>query len=105
MWLKMKIISPTLNYFNDEGRKLAVSIDAEEPQIINVHKDFSNRLWEKWVSNNIIEAISTHKIESPGKHTVKIWMVNAGLDIQKIVVRSGEKKDSYLGPPESFYFE
>jgi hypothetical protein len=92
---------PTLNYFNDDGRKIAVSIDNGEPKIINIHKDNSNRNWETWVSNSTIEAVSTHQITSPGKHTVKVWMVSSGLDIERIVVWTGAKKNSYLGPPES----
>ncbi len=97
------LLSPTLNYFNDDGRKLAVSVDDEKPQIINAHENYSSRLWERWVSNNIIEAVSTHPFESAGKHTIKVWMVDSGLVLQKIVVSTGEKKDSYLGPPESYF--
>jgi hypothetical protein len=95
------LLPPTLNYFNDEGRELAVSVDNGEPQIINIHKNNDNRTWERWVSNNIIEAVSTHTITNTGKHTVKIWMVDSGLVYQRIIIRTGEKKNSYLGPPES----
>ncbi len=95
------LLSPTLNYYNDEGRELAVSVDHAEPQILNIHEDYSNRLWERWVSNSIIEAVSKHNLEEPGKHTVKIWMVDSGLVIQKVIIRAGEEKSSYLGPPES----
>jgi len=97
------LLSPTLNYFNDDGRKLAVSVDDEAPQIINIHENYNNRLWESWVSNNMSDAVSTHTITSAGKHTVKIWMVDSGLVLQKIIVCTGEKKESYLGPPESYF--
>jgi hypothetical protein len=34
------LLSPTLNYYtNDETRKIAVSVDDEEPQIINLHEN------------------------------------------------------------------
>jgi len=95
------LISPTLNYYNNEGKKLAVSLDDEEPQIINVHEGFNTRLMEKWQGNSINEAISTHNVETAGKHTLKLWMVDAGLVIQKIVIRRGVEKPTYLGPPES----
>lgn len=95
------LLSPTLNYYNDEGKKLAVSVDDEEPQIINIHKNETLQDWEKWVSNNCIEAVSEHRFNAAGKHTVKVWMVDPGLVFQKVIVRTGEPKPTYLGPPES----
>jgi len=96
------LLSPTLNYYtNDETRKIAVSVDDEEPQIINLHENETLQDWERWVSNNSIETSTKHNIREPGKHTVKIWMVDAGLVIQKVVVRSGQEKPTYLKPPET----
>jgi hypothetical protein len=94
-------LSPTLNYFNDGGTKLAVSIDDKTPVILNMNKDDQLKTWEGWVSNNINQVISTHQINKPGKHTLKIWMVDAGVVLQKIVVQTGNKKATYLGEPES----
>lgn len=94
-------ISPTLNFHNNEGLKYAISIDDESPQVITINKDDNNtRIWEGWMSNNIINKTSTHHISEPGKHLIKYWMVSSAVVLQKIVGDMGGVKESYLGPPE-----
>jgi hypothetical protein len=96
--------SPTLNFGSTSGLRYAVSIDDEIPQIINIHTNTSEKFWNKIVSENITIATSKHKDVTAGRHTLKIWMVDPGLVLQKIVVNAGGEKPSYLGPPESFVF-
>lgn len=97
--------SPSLNYYNtEEGLQYAISIDEEAPQVISINKEDRNTgagIWNKWVGENIIIKTSHHKIFKPGKHTVKYWMVNPGVVLQKIVLDFGNIKPSYLGPPET----
>ncbi|OFX54467.1 MAG: hypothetical protein A2066_17345 [Bacteroidetes bacterium GWB2_41_8] len=94
-------LSPTLNYFNDGGTEVAVSFDDQEPVILNMNKNNQERIWEGWVSNNINQVVSSHQVNESGKHTLKVWMVDPGAVLQKIVVRTGKEKPSYLGEPES----
>ena len=102
-------ISPTLNFHNNQGLRFAVSIDDEEPKIINIHKDDVKASWQyaDWwmqsVADNIKVMQSIHKSIKPGQHTLKIWMVDPGIVFQKIVIDTGGLKPSYLGPPESVY--
>ncbi|UCH13795.1 MAG: glycosyl hydrolase 115 family protein [Bacteroidales bacterium] len=96
-------LSPTLNFHNDEGLCYAVSIDDEQPQIINIHKDRTFQDWEESVRNNITIGVSSHNITEPGKHVLKYWMVDPGIVLQKLVVETDQVRPSYLGPPESYY--
>ncbi|HMO62562.1 MAG TPA: glycosyl hydrolase 115 family protein [Ferruginibacter sp.] len=97
--------SPTLNIHNtDEGLQYAVSIDDETPQIISINKEDKNSIsgvWNKWVAEHIIIKTSRHSILYPGKHTLKYWMVNPCVVLQKIVLDFGNLQPSYLGPPET----
>ena len=103
------VTSPILNFMPDRGIQYAVSFDDETPQIITlVPQKYSaqngNRDWENAVQYNGRVAKSTHTLDKPGYHTLKFWMVDPGVVLQKIVVNTGGVKPSYLGPPESFPF-
>ncbi|MCC9136679.1 glycosyl hydrolase 115 family protein [Pontibacter silvestris] len=96
-------LSPTLNFHDTQGLRYAVSIDDEEPQVINMHENNSQKAWEEWVANNINIKESKHSVKQPGEHVLKFWMIDPGVVLQKIVVDTGNLKPSYLGPPESYY--
>jgi hypothetical protein len=97
--------SPTLNFHHlDTGLLYAISIDSEKPQVMSLNaEDAHLKTWERWVSNNIIIKTSSHQVVKPGKHTIKFWMIDPGVVLQKIVLDFGGVKPSYLGPPESKY--
>ncbi len=95
-------LSPTLNYFNNQGLRFSVSVDDEKPQMIHMHENEGPGSWDLWVSNNIHTRTTIHLITEPGIHTLKWWRVDAGVVLQKIVIRkTGTDDPSYLGPPES----
>jgi hypothetical protein len=102
------IFSPTLNFIAGRALRYAISFDNEEPEIVTlVSGEYNarngNTDWEKTVSDNARSGHSTHIISSAGYHTLKIFMVDPGVVLQKIIVNSGGLKSSYLGPPESYF--
>jgi hypothetical protein len=98
------ILDPTLNFVPGRGLRYAISFDDETPQIVDMLAHNNNQDWETSVKDNVRIAKSTHVIANPGYHTLKIWMVDPGLVLQKLVVDLGGVKPSYLGPPESYRF-
>lgn len=109
---KMKInvfISPTLNYYNDEGLKYGISIDDDSIQVVRIHSNDTipdwryPQVWNQSVSDNIRVLTTEHMIDKPGEHILKYWLITPGVVLQKIVIDAGGLKPSYLGPPESFY--
>ena len=101
------VTAPTLNFVSGRGLRYAVSFDDEPPQTItlvpeNYTAQNGNADWEQSVKDNARFGHSTHPLTQPGYHTLKIWMVDPGVVIQKLVVDLGGVRPSYLGPPESY---
>lgn len=97
----------------DRGVRIAVSIDDGSPQILDAFKgqtyadpskrgDLSAppiRDWPRWVKDNSRILSSTHHITKLGVHTLKIWMVDPGVVLEKIIIHDGKLPESYFGPP------
>jgi len=95
--------SPILE-FNRKTIHYGISIDDEAPQVIDLSTgNEAKGTWDKMVSDNIRIALSTHTIARPGEHTLKFWLVDPAVVLQKIVVDAGGAKPSYLGPPVSYH--
>ncbi|MCC3158562.1 glycosyl hydrolase 115 family protein [Hymenobacter sp. 15J16-1T3B] len=98
-------LAPTLDFTNQGGLRYAVSFDDEAPQLVNLHTglvaDNGNRPWEQAVAQNIIVKTSQHQLTTAGPHTLKFWVVDPGVVLEKLVLDRGGLKPSYLGPPES----
>ena len=102
------IFGPTLNFVPDRGLRYAIAFDDEPPQLVTLvpagyNAQNGNRDWEKTVEDNVRHSHTSHTIAAPGYHTLKIWMVDPGVVLQKLVVDLGGVKPSYLGPPESYH--
>ena len=97
------ILAPTLNFVPGRGLRYAISFDDQPPQIIDALAQNSVHDWEQSVEDSVREVKSTHFVENAGYHTLKFWMVDPGIVLQKLVVNLGGVKPSYLGPPESYH--
>jgi hypothetical protein len=102
------ILSPSLNFVAGRGLRFALSFDDGLPQIVTaVPENFSvgagdgNGDWGQTVKDSVRKVKGVFSLENPGPHTLKFWMVDPGVVLQKIIVDLGGVKPSYLGPPES----
>ncbi len=101
------IVAPTLNFVAGRGLRYAVSFDDQAPQIVDiVPADFDarngNREWEESVKDASRTVRTALTLPASGWHTLKVWMVDPGVVLEKIVVDLGGVKPSYLGPPQSY---
>jgi hypothetical protein len=96
------ILSPTLNFVPGRGLRYAISFDDEQPQIVDALEHDTQSDWETSVKDSVRKVRSPHAAMPPGFHTLKFWMVDPGVVLEKLVVDLGGVKPSYLGPPESY---
>ncbi|KAK7447069.1 hypothetical protein VKT23_014281 [Stygiomarasmius scandens] len=101
-------VSPSLNA-NGQDRPLgfAVQIDdlstqssyfmpfAEPGQLPSV--------WNDFVGNSIVLVNMTFSDVAPGAHTLKIFMIEPAVVVQRVIIDTGGLKQSYFGPPESVH--
>ncbi|MCX6630231.1 MAG: hypothetical protein NTW28_21645, partial [Candidatus Solibacter sp.] len=96
------ILSPTLNFVPGRGLRYAISFDDQPPQVVDSLAQNSQRDWETTVKDSVRKVKSSHTLSGSGYHTLKFWMVDPALVLEKLVVNLGGVKPSYLGPPESY---
>ncbi len=102
------VVSPTLNFIPGQPLRLGVSLDDQPVKILQlVPADYKaqagNLDWEKVVADNARSVQSRIVVGQPGYHTLKYWMVDPGVVLQRIILDMGGLQPSYLGPPESFH--
>jgi Glycosyl hydrolase family 67 N-terminus. len=100
------ITSPLLNFMPGRDIKFAISFDDETPQYITNVPDkfkvhYSNPAWAQTVVKQSRWCTTTLKVTNSGYHTLKLWMIDPGVIVQKIIINAGGLRPSYLGAPES----
>ncbi|MES1157405.1 MAG: glycosyl hydrolase 115 family protein [Alphaproteobacteria bacterium] len=93
--------APTLDFRGHDGLRYAVSIDAGAPQIVNMTADTTQEAWNNWVAHNANTQTVTVHVAEPGHHTLHLWLIDAGVVFERIVLATRPLPPSYLGPPES----
>ncbi|MGK6341379.1 glycosyl hydrolase 115 family protein [Chryseobacterium sp. DT-3] len=96
------LLAPTLNFNHNKGLRYEISFDGETPQTVNFNGHYKGELG-RWQSEHMIRSITKHQISQPGKHTLRLRVLEPGIVLEKILIDTGGLKPSYLGAPESEY--
>ena len=94
---------PTQPIVSGRGLRYAIGLDGQPPQLVVVGADLvvPSRAWSLNVLNSSTMGTSTHEIKTAGKHVLRIYAVDSGVVLDKIVLDLGGLKPSYLGPSET----
>lgn len=87
-------------FAKDRKHGTAYRVQVDDLEVIeqsNEVKEYS-REWASNVIRNSAINSTTFKLDKPGKHTLKIYTVDPGMILQKIIIDTGGLKDTYIGP-------
>lgn len=95
-------LSPTLDFLHRGGLRFGVSFDDEQPVILKLDDPTKpGWIWNKNVSDAVVEFPVVHHFDKAGKHQLKFWRIDPDVVIQKIDLNSGKIRKSYLGVPSN----
>jgi hypothetical protein len=97
------VLAPMLNFVPGRGLRFAVSVDDGQRTLVDALQHNTQRDWETAVSDGVKKVSLPISIPKAGYHTLKIWAVDPGVVVERLIVSHGPLRPSYLGPPESFH--
>src|SRR5690606_12908479 len=105
MYTLTAYFAPTNNLHMNSRLRYAISVDDGDPVIKDVLKpDFvagDSGTWGQAVTDNIHASSTTHRLTAD-THTFRIYGLDAGLVLQRLVWSKEPLPYSYLGPIESY---
>ena len=99
------VLAPNLPFIPGRDLRFAVSFDDQPPVMVTgIPKTHAanDREWDSNVRDEARIVSTPLQVPSAGYHTLKVWLVDPGITIQKLVLDLGGLKPCYLGPPESY---
>jgi hypothetical protein len=96
-------LSPTLAFTPGRGLRLAVSVDDEAPQVVDLKLPVGDgqEAWGRTVTEAVRKVSTKHHLSRPGTHVIKVWMIDPAVVLQRVLLHFGEVRPSYYGPTES----
>ncbi|HSX50570.1 MAG TPA: glycosyl hydrolase 115 family protein [Cellvibrio sp.] len=98
------LFAPSLPFMPKRGLRYAIALDGEAPQVVDITADMSAEAWEESVRSDLRRSTTMHRLNKPGAHKLRIYSLDPGVSLQKIIMNTGGLLPSYLGPEESQHY-
>ncbi|HOB33486.1 MAG TPA: hypothetical protein PKH32_11455, partial [Verrucomicrobiota bacterium] len=92
---------PTQPIRGSGGLRFALALDNAPPQLFETTARDGSPAWAQSVLNATVTAEGRLIVPAPGTRRLKLYMVDTGVVLDKIVIDCGGLKPSYLGPAET----
>jgi hypothetical protein len=94
---------PTHPVRGTRGLRFAYGLDGAEPRELaaSAGVEVTSKEWAQNVLDATTKVTATVKLDAPGAHVLRIYMLDPGVVLDKIVLNTGGLRPSYLGPPET----
>lgn len=92
---------PTFPLDDGRGLRLAVGLDDQPPEFVTLDVPVDSREWAEGVLNGTVTGSVQLQVPEAGEHVLRLYMVDAGVVVDKLVLDFGGLRPSYLGPPET----
>jgi hypothetical protein len=92
---------PTQPIVTANGLRFAAALDDQPPQLVVLNVKDGSTDWAQGVLNSTRVVSFKLTVPSAGAHTLRIYGVDPGVVLDKIVIDLGGLQPSYLGPAEN----
>jgi hypothetical protein len=87
-------------------RRVAVAVDDQPATVLSGQAIATGNRGDAWARNveeGIEKLTATVTVAEPGEHVLRLFMVDAAIAVDQIVVDTGGLPATYLAPPESYH--
>jgi hypothetical protein len=94
---------PTHPVRGASGLRFAYSLGGAEPRELaaSAGVEVTSKQWAENVLNSTTKVTAKVRLDAPGAHVLRVYMLDPGVVLDKIVLDTGGLRPSYLGPPET----
>jgi hypothetical protein len=94
---------PTHPVRGASGLRFAYSLDGAGPRELaaSAGVEVGSKGWAENVLNATTKVSASVRLDAPGAHVLRVYMLDPGVVLDKIVLNTGGLRPSYLGPPET----
>jgi hypothetical protein len=85
------------------GLRFAYAFDGAEPRELaaSAGVEVASKGWAENVLSATTKVTAGVRLDAPGAHVLRIYMLDPGVVLDKMVLNTGGQRPSYLGPPET----